>query len=239
MIKYILSSMVVLMLALITNTASAEKIAKEDRELAAFNEISLRLHANIHLVQGKTQSVILEAQESALKEIITEVKGRMLVIREDIKSKWTSSKSLGNVNIYITIPDIQALSISGSGDIFAEDKIKSVIIDLAISGSGNIRLAKLEADKVKAVISGSGDIVISSKKTADNFEARISGSGNIKASQFPVMNSSIKIAGSGSFSTHTTDKLIVRIAGSGDVHYKGGPAIDSKIIGSGRIKEMR
>jgi len=231
--------MVVLMLALITTSASAEKIVKEERQLSAFTEISLRLHANVHLVQGKTQSVVVKAQESALKDIVTEVKGRTLVIRQDIKSKWSRSKSLGNIDVSITIPDIQSLSVSGSGNILAEDKIKSVIINLTISGSGNIRLARLEADKVKAAISGSGDIVLSSNKTADNFEAMISGSGDIKAAQFPSRNTTIKIAGSGSVSTHTIDNLNVRIAGSGNVYYKGGPAIDSKVMGSGRIKEMQ
>ena len=237
--RYLFRSLVFMLFALITTVTSAEEIMKVKRDVSAFTEISLRIDANVYLTQGKDQSVVVEAKESSLDDIITEVKGRTLIIREDIKSKWTSSKSLGEIKIHITIPDIQALSIAGSGDILAQDKIKSVVLDLAVSGSGNIRLAQLEADKVKASISGSGDIVISSEKTADNFEAMISGSGNIKAAQFPVMNTDIKIAGSGSVSTHTTDKLTVRIAGSGDVYYKGGPAIDSKIMGSGRIKEMR
>jgi hypothetical protein len=47
----------------------------------------------------------------------------------------------------MTIPQIDALVISGSGAIVSEGKIESRILDLTVSGSGDIKLSELQGDK--------------------------------------------------------------------------------------------
>jgi DUF4097 and DUF4098 domain-containing protein YvlB len=219
---------------LISNNAFAEP---EEREVPSFSEVSLRISGKVHLEQGNRQSVRVEAKSSTLEEIITEVKGRELVIRFKSNNLFRRSFNPGRVDIYITVPEIDALSVSGSGDIEADSKIKSRILELAVSGSGDISLNNLDAERVKATVSGSGDILIGSGGTADELNVAVSGSGNVKAENFEVRNAEVKISGSGSCMVNATELLRARVAGSGNILYKGNPQIDSSVAGSGRVKK--
>ncbi|MEI6143565.1 MAG: head GIN domain-containing protein [Mariniphaga sp.] len=208
----------------------------QKRDVSAFSEISLRISANVHLQQGGNQSVEVKGKEETLKKLITEVNDRKLVIRfpnETFFNKWNP----GTIDIYITVPQIDGLSVSGSGSITSEGKIESRILDLAISGSGDIKLGDLKAEKVSSALSGSGNIHLSGSQNAVNLKIAISGSGNVKGIDFPADNVDIKISGSGNCWINSIKKLTVRLAGSGNVVYRGNPSIDSNIAGSGKVKE--
>jgi hypothetical protein len=210
----------------------------QKREVSAFTEISLKIGANIHLKQGSTQSVEVKANENTLSKLITEVKDRKLVVRYPSDS-WFSKWNPGPVEINITIPQIDGLVISGSGSIVSDAKIESRILNLTISGSGDIKLGNLSAEKVTAVISGSGNITISGTQNAADLKATISGSGNIKALDFPANNVDVKIAGSGNCKVNSVKNLVARLAGSGNIIYRGNPLIDSSIAGSGKLIEEK
>lgn len=207
----------------------------EIRNVPVFSEISLRVSGTLHLKQGDTQKVEIEASQSTLDELITEVSGRTLVIRFRTSNLFSRNFRPGKVDIYVTVPEVNALGISGSGDIIAQTPISSRIIDLTVSGSGNINIADLNSEKVKANISGSGDIVLGGGKIAQEFEGTISGSGNIKAAGYEAKRVDIKIMGSGNCSIHTNGDLYARIAGSGNVYYGGNPNLDTSIAGSGKV----
>ena len=208
----------------------------QKRDVSAFSEISLRVSANIHLQQGSIQSVEVKGKDESLQKLITEVNDRKLVIRfpnETFFNKWNP----GPIDVYITVPQIDGLSVSGSGSITSEGKIESRILDLAISGSGDIKLGDLKAEKISSALSGSGNIHLSGSQNAANLKIAISGSGNVKAIDFPVDNVDIKISGSGNCWVNSVKQLTVRLAGSGNVIYRGNPSIDSNIAGSGKVKE--
>ncbi|MCG6189085.1 head GIN domain-containing protein [Maribellus maritimus] len=221
--------------ALFINPLFAED---EEREVSSFSEISLRVPGKLYLEQGKTQSVEIVAKSSTMEEIVTEVNGRRLTIRFKNKNYFFKSFNPGKIEIYITVPEIDALAVSGSGDIIAEDEIKTRILDLAVSGSGDINLAELDTERVKASISGSGDIVIGSGGVADDLSVSISGSGDVKAEDFEAEDVVVRIAGSGNCSVTSNGSLKARVAGSGSVYYHGSPSIDSSVAGSGRVKKM-
>ncbi|MBN1987685.1 MAG: DUF2807 domain-containing protein [Prolixibacteraceae bacterium] len=224
-----------LMFALFANPVLAED---EERNVPSFSEISLRVPGKLYLEQGQTQSVEIVAKSSTLEEIVTEVNGRELAIRFKNKNYLFKSFNPGKIEIFVTVPEIDGLSVSGSGDIIAEDDIKTRIIDLAISGSGDINLAELDAERVKASISGSGDIVIEDGGVADDFSVSISGSGDVKAGDFEAKDVVVRIAGSGNCTVSSNGSLKARVAGSGSVYYNGNPSIDSSVAGSGRVKKM-
>ena len=69
----------------------------EQRKLSAFTEISLKIGANVHLSQGKDQSVEVKGKESTLEKLITEVKDRKLIIRYPTESIFSSSWNPGPV----------------------------------------------------------------------------------------------------------------------------------------------
>jgi hypothetical protein len=212
---------------------------EQDRKVDPFTEISLRISANVHLEQGEKQSLEIVAKPSTLEEIITEVKDGKLIIRFPNKNYVWSTFQPGEITIYITVPEINGLGISGSGDIIAENEIKTKILDMAVSGSGNIKLSELTAERVKSAISGSGDIIVAGKTAAQDLSVTISGSGNFKGLDYSADDVTIKIAGSGNAGIEANKNLYVRLAGSGNVTYKGRPLIDQSIAGSGSVRSTK
>jgi len=217
--------------------ASSVKAEEETRNVSSFSEISLRISGKLYLKQGEKQSVRVVAKESVLKDLITEVKGNELVIRFPNSNLFQRNFNPGKIEIYVTVPDVSALSVSGSGDIIAE-KLEARILNLSLSGSGGIEIASLESSKLKGSISGSGNIEVGSRNKADELSVTISGSGNFNSAGFEAENISVTIAGSGNCNVFSNGTIKARIAGSGSVFYKGNPSIDASTAGSGKVKEM-
>lgn len=126
----------ILLLAIsLINPVSAEE---QERNVPSFSKIALHISANVYVEQGSKQSIRIEAKSSTLEDIITEVKDRSLHIRfpnKDIFRRFNP----GKIDIYITVPEVDGLTISGSGNIIS-DEVKTRILDLTVSGSGNIKM---------------------------------------------------------------------------------------------------
>ena len=203
---------------------------KEKRNVEKFEEIGLGVGADLYLKQGPTTEVIIEAKEEILKKLKTEVKNGKLYIRFDSQKFFNHPR----FKIYVTTPDINGLSVSGSGDILAESAINTDEISLKISGSGSINIDNLQAKKVISGISGSGNIFLGGSNLA-YLEIGISGSGNLKAEKLPTVEFKGKISGSGSCRINVKSTLKVSISGSGKIYYSGNPLIDASISGSGKV----
>ena len=209
---------------------------EQTRKVESFSSISLRISANVHLEQGEKQNLEIVAKSSTLEEIITEVKDGELIIRFPTKTFFWSSFNPGEITIYITIPEINGLVVSGSGDIIAANEIKTKKLNLGLSGSGNIKLSDLSAEQVKSTISGSGNIHLAGKTAAEDLGVTISGSGSVKALDYNADDVTVRISGSGNVGIQANKNLYVRVSGSGNVNYKGNPMIDSAISGSGKVR---
>src|SRR5665647_3277475 len=112
-----MKSRLITLIAILVITGTQFLVAQtsQKREVSAFTEISLRIGADVHLKQGEQQSVEVKCSESTLAKLITEVSDRKLVIRYPNDS-WFSKWNPGKVDIYITMPQIDALVILAVDD---------------------------------------------------------------------------------------------------------------------------
>ncbi len=204
------------------------------RNVPTFDELNLSISANVYLKQGSTQKVEIQASDRLLEKIETEVKGSALSIKWNEKNVRHTEK----IKIYITMTKVNALRIAGSGDILASGLITTSDLDLKISGSGNIELSDVKANKISSKIAGSADISLKGNSTVDQLLVGISGSGDVRADELPVNDVSVAISGSGDCKVNAIKTLKAKVAGSGDVYYKGRAIIDSKVAGSGSIKHI-
>lgn len=207
-------------------------VVKKTLQLDNFHAINLSVSGNVYLKQGSTQSVEVEAQQNIIDNLKKEVTdGRWNIGFEE------NVRRLNKLNIYITVPSIDEVLVSGSGDIIGQSVFSGIsTLNIGVSGSGNIEFEG-NAEEMFARVTGSGDIEV--KGSAKTGEIRISGSGDIEAHGFKTTDAKIRISGSGDASIHATNSLEVRITGSGDVAYKGSPKLNSRITGSGDIDSMR
>ena len=224
----------VVFLALLAASATAFAADKrETRPVTPFTSISLSAPVKLELVQGDSESLALEGDESVLAEIETLVEDGTLKIRTKPKTSfsWGHSK----VRAKVSARNIEALRISGSGDIAAA-ALRAGALKLSISGSGDIKIAALSATNLDVSVSGSGDVTLGGK--AEGINGSIAGSGDLRAAKLEVRDAKISIAGSGDVAVWATQSLAVKVAGSGDVKYYGDPSVQKTVVGSSSVRHM-
>ncbi|MFK7812562.1 MAG: head GIN domain-containing protein [Maribacter sp.] len=206
-----------------------------ERSVGEYDAIGLAGWFDVDLVSGKEGEITLEGESNLLEHIITEVKNGKLNIK--VEKGYNLKPSSWDDGIRITVPvqSIDAVALSGSGDIVGKTTIKTDDFRTAMSGSGDITL-DVEANTIDAAMSGSGDITLNG--STRDFEATISGSGDIKAYNLEAENVDATVSGSADIKVTATKMLKARVSGSGDISYRGNPEkVDTKASGSGDISK--
>jgi len=209
---------------------------RETRDLTGFDEISLSYPAHLIVTQGDTYKVELEGDRDDLEDIRTEVRGSTLIIKNYKEWGWFHWDSHNSITIYVTMKEVKALSVSGSGRIENRGTINASDLDLDVSGSGKIDLVA-DAKDVSIDISGSGSVNLEGSGAENRVD--ISGSGHLDADNFKSESFDIQISGSGRCSVYATKGIYAEISGSGSVYYKGDPdKIRSSVSGSGKVRKL-
>lgn len=244
-------------LLLLTLLAGMSAIAqnRETRNVNTFTKIAFRVPGKLYLRQGTTQKVEIEGKADLLKEIETRVEGNKLVIGKE-GNNWMSWNWDDNdrVDVYITVKDIEALSVGGSGDIIGETKITTPELDLNVSGSGSMKVEVEVSGALGADVSGSGDVEVRGK--CKSFDSDVSGSGKVILSLNVTETADFGVSGSGKIQASgtanevktsisgsgkvlaanlETNRCEVRISGSGDVEINVKNELDANISGSGSV----
>jgi len=206
-------------------------IISKDLDLDEFEGFEMAISANVILSKGNKQSVRVEGQANIIDNIKTRVSGKIWDINFD-----KNTKNHKKVIIYITIPHLTEIELSGSGSVKGEDSFDNLDrIDLSVTGSGNIKLS-VSSKKSNCRISGSGNIKLSGESNFNKIS--ITGSGDFHGYNLDTHESKISITGSGDCEVNVSDDLDLNIVGSGDVYYKGKPKLRSNIIGSGDVESV-
>jgi hypothetical protein len=219
-------------ISLMTGFSYGQTVNKETRNLSGFTKVNFGISGDLYINIGTEFKVVLEGDKSLLEEIETEVSGSKLVIKED---NW-HSHGHEKVTVYITMPELAGLGLSGSGKAEIKDAVKTEELDFSVSGSGRIVAADLAIGKLNVGISGSGDVIIGGNGEAASADVSISGSGNYSGESLKITNADFHISGSGSCKCNVTDNLEASVSGSGNITYIGSPKIDARVSGSGRVK---
>lgn len=213
--------------------AGSGNMSSAKRELAAFRDIAVNLHAKIELVQGPYEGVLVEADDKHLPLIETEVKDGKLRIRT---AKGVKLPGNDKVKVIVHLRNIDSLSVAGSADLTSA-RLLSPKLATNIAGSGTITIRDLQSENLSVSIAGSGSF--EAQGAAKAMEINIAGSGNVNTAKLSTQDANVSIAGSGDATLWVRKAISVSIAGSGDVRYYGeGTLRDASTMGSGRVKQL-
>lgn len=221
----------------------------EERSSNYFNKIEVEGSFDVFVSQGSTRSIVVEADENLLDQIVTSTSGDRLIIstRRD-----RCLRSSNPIEVYITTPDLKDIQLSGSGSLECQN-LETPDLNVDLDGSGSIYLGYVNTDEIDLTIDGSGyidcDVVTSSAEmnvngsgemrvsgTTDVADITVSGSGKIRANEMDASDCYATVTGSGDIYAFAFDLLDISITGSGTVYYYGNPAqIVKRITGSGNI----
>lgn len=207
-------------------------VVKRTLDVDDFAGFTLAVSGDVYLRQGDKTELVIKAQENIIDNIELKMDGDHLKITYD-RPVWKSK----GIDIYMTVPSLNKIGVSGSGDVTADEKFTNLgDLQVAVSGSGKVKF-ECDAKDVETRVSGSGNVSI--KGSGNSFSSRVSGSGNVRASDFEVADAKVSVSGSGNVYVFATESLEASVSGSGDVKYKGKPRLKAKASGSGDIEAIR
>lgn len=233
--RVIFLSVLIFAVAVSAGFASNQSDVKETRNVSGFTKVSFGVAGNLYINIGPEFKVVLEGEKKYIDDIITDVSGGKLVIKNENwkMSNWRMNEK---VNVYITMPELAGLGVSGSGKAEVKDAVKTSDLNLNVSGSGKIYISDITVSNLSCGISGSGDIILNGSGSCSKADISISGSGNYDGAPLKIGTAEIHISGSGNCSCNVTESLKASVSGSGNVTYEGSPKIDAHVSGSGKVR---
>jgi hypothetical protein len=183
--------------------------ATQTRELASFSAVELAGSNVVTIRVGEKQSVVVRADDNLLDRVTTEVQSGNLVIGNTVGSFTTESP----MSVEITIPSLDALTLTGSG-VVAATGIETPSLTVTLSGSGALR--------------ASG--------TATQLDVTLGGSGDAQLEQLIASDARAVVSGSGRIVVTATQSLDASVPGIGSIVYSGNPKeVATSITGTGSI----
>ena len=186
-------------------------VITETRPVANFTRIHTSGSTNVFVTQGAGFKVEVNGYVNLIPFFETKLVNNTL----ELGYKNNTTVKNDNIKVLVTIPVLNGLSTSGSGNINTSGAFyNNPVFETHIAGSGNISF---------------------SQGTAQNYISTIAGSGSVYAFGLQAANADIIISGSGNQEITSGNNLKANIAGSGNVYYKGTPVINVHISGSGAV----
>lgn len=214
-----------------------EEARIDDRHLTGFHAVDVSGSFDVFITQGSSESVKVEAPDEVIDKIITEVTGdgvlKIYNKRNFNWNDWFGGRGK-KIAIYVNIKDVDAVQLTGSGDVYFKDGLRSPSLKIALTGSGDLG-GRIETKSLECRLSGSGDIKLAGH--AETSVVNVIGSGDYHGRDLATVNTTARVAGSGDAAVNVSDSLNASVSGSGDVKYSGSPKhLMTSKAGSGDIE---
>ena len=170
---------------------------------------------------------------SALDGLVVEVQGRTLIVRSNRKA-WGGypGESAGPVEISIGTHDLSAAWVNGSGTLEI-DKLRGLIFDLSVHGSGAARVSSVEVDHFKVAVSGTAAASLTG--TTKKLTATVRGVSMLQATELSSKDAPVTVTGPGTVRATVTETAKVNVDGPSSVELAGSPACIVKATGSASV----
>lgn len=191
-------------------------VQKETRTIEDFHTISVGGGIDLYLKQGNKQNVTVNASESVIDRLMTEVEGDKLRIYLK-KGKYRNAK----MEVYVVVDDLEALYASGGSDVYGQTAFRADEFELHASGGSDVEMV-LDVEKLECHLSGGSDTDLEGE--ADHLHIQASGGSDFEGFNLISKNCVVKASGSSDSNVNVSESLEVHASGASDVNYKGNPS---------------
>ena len=233
------------------NVGSGE-VVSEKRDVRDFDSVRLSGSGTIFITQTGEESLSIEAEESILPLLTSEVHGHQLElgVRHGVNIAPRAS-----IHYYLTVRDLRGLAITGAGKV-QMSSLTTDTLRVTISGAGDLQGPELTADTLDISISGAGKVMVNSLTTnaldvtipgtgsatlagrAARQTVTIPGAGSYHAEELVSDQARVKVSGAGSAIVNVRETLDARISGIGSIRYAGQPTVTKSVSGIGSIRPL-
>lgn len=215
------------------SSLNAQNLSSETRNVDNFSAIAVSDGVDVFIKQGPTHEVVVKTSKSQMDKIITEVSGDNLRIKMKKGNNW-SWRNNTSIKVYVTMPDLKAISASGGSDVTAED-LNLDNLDISTSGGADVDLS-LEVGELKISCSGGADVALEGK--ARDMKVSLSGGSDLNAQKLVANSCKISTSGGADANINVTGDLEMVASGASDINYRGNPnVISSKSSGAADIRK--
>ncbi|MFC6635385.1 GIN domain-containing protein [Microbulbifer taiwanensis] len=229
-----------LVVASFSAASRAEEASSKRFEVSGFTRIALKGSSHVQVIQGDSFEVVASGAEEIMPYAKAELHGDTLELSvEDYKNSWFGVITVSldrEVNYRVTLPKIEALKVTGSGEARA-DTLESESLELRVTGSGEIRVDKVAAESLVTTVTGSGDLLVGTALAVSG-QASITGSGDLRLDNFAGESLGVDIKGSGDMVVGgRVADLQIHLMGSGDFVGRNlkADSAGGSVMGSGDI----
>jgi len=193
---------------------------ENELNLSDFNSVELHGDLNVKIQQGDKYSVQLKGPEKIKQQYSLSIKDETLVVKYNYK-KLNSLWADKNVELNITMPEINAIDISGAGRLFL-NRLNAHKMKLNCLGAVKIN-GFLTVDKLYLTVSGASTVDISGG--GDLLKANITGASSLIATDYKVERGVIEARGASKAKVFVTETLEIDKGLACVVTYKGNPEV--------------
>jgi len=217
----------------------AEEQPKNFVEGAEFTRLTFKSVGEVFLSQGDTCDLRIEGDPELIKKVITRVEDGLLTITYALDiADWTGLGWISADNrlrYYITVKELDQLTLGGAGVIRAEGLIGSGL-KLHHSGLGLLNITGLNVHELGVTLGGLGEIRLAGEVHAQVVE--LSGGGGYQAVDLRSQEADVTLTGAGTAKVWVETKLKASVSGAGSILYRGEPQVDQSVSGLGSVKPL-
>ena len=203
-----------LSLPLFSQEKGSGPISKQERLVGNFNAIKIGGAADIILMQGEEQSVVVETNANIQDRVEVNVRNNTLEVRLDNIKKYDVLK------LYITAVEIERIQLSGASDLRAIDTISGENLHLIASGASDIKML-VAYNNIVTKATGASVVRLDGTSVSHSIEAR--GASEVKAKSLLTTTTTINASGASSCFVNAKNSLTYQVSGASDVSYVGKP----------------
>ena len=183
----------------------------------SFNSLKASGVFELHLTQGETESVKVEADDNLQSLFTVKNEGNDLVIEMD-KKKNLNLKSKNRLKVYVSFKNLHAMNLSTVGNVKGDKLMRFNDLKLQCNSVGNIDL-KLNANTININNNSVGNVTLSGE--VKSATVKNSSVGNLEANGLIVQEMDIENSGVGNAEVHVVRELKVKDSFLGKVKNKG------------------
>jgi hypothetical protein len=205
----------------------------EQRVLPPFTRIVVTGFADVTLVQGGAESVIVEG--GARPGVQADVSDGTLTIAGSQSRHWWSWPFGGGARparLKVTFRALDAISAAGSVKLRA-DRLSADRLAVSASGATSLRIADLDAKELS--VGGAGAMKAELAGRTVTQKVAISGAGDYRAAGLASEDAWVTVSGAGRVVVRAEKTLRIVLSGAGSVEYLGDPEVTQEITGIGRV----
>ncbi len=215
--------------------------ARRSSDISDFDEVELDASLDLRIIIADDFSIEIYGDEDRVDSVVLDRSGDTLNIATK-RAGWffNRKRRSGPLAIDITMPELEEISINGSGDaeVIGIDNEEIVLnvhgsgdlyvtgrsdnVEIELHGSGDIEMDEVRGDAVDIEVHGSGNVEFSGG-TCDNINIEIEGSGDVDARNLICLSANVDVEGSGNTRIHATDSVVFDGNGSGRLDVFGNP----------------